>query len=178
MLRGGVKPCSLLCFNLYCHLPESPIDPKDIDFCAYWFRLTHDHLSGNTRAGLVGTNSISQGKSRKVSLEYAVDHGGVIHDAVSSQEWSGEAAVYVSIVNWGKQETSQKFLDGESVLFINSSLKAGIDITKAERLKENLNQCFQGVIPNGKGFVITESQAKEWIKADPKNQEVLKLLAQ
>ena len=152
-------------------------DIKDVDFCAYWFHLTHDRLSENTRAGLVGTNSISQGKSRKVSLEYAVDHGGVIHDAVSSQEWSGEAAVHVSIVNWSRQESDRKFLDSKPVSFINSSLKAEIDVTKAERLKANLNRCFQGVIPNGKGFVITESQAKEWIKADPKNQEVLKLFS-
>jgi type II restriction/modification system DNA methylase subunit YeeA len=152
-------------------------DVKDVDFCAYWFRLTHDRLSENTRAGLVGTNSISQGKSRKVSLEYAVDHGGVIHDAVSSQEWSGEAAVYVSIVNWCKKETFHKFLDSKEVLFINSSLKSEIDVTKTVRLKENLNICSQGVIPNGKGFIITELQAKEWIKADPKNQEVLKLFS-
>jgi hypothetical protein len=152
-------------------------DLKDVDFCAYWFRETHRNLAKNTRAGLVGTNSISQGKSRKVSLEYIVNNDGVIHDAVSSQEWSGEAAVHVSIVNWSRQETDHKFLDSKEVSFINSSLKAEIDVTKAERLKANLNQCFQGVIPNGKGFVITESQAKEWIKADPKNQEVLKLFS-
>ncbi|MBD2188484.1 DNA methyltransferase [Pseudanabaena mucicola] len=152
-------------------------DIKDVDFCAYWFRLTHDLLSENTRAGLVGTNSISQGKSRKVSLEYAVDHGGVIHDAVSSQEWSGDAAVYVSIVNWCKQETSRKFLDSKEVLFINSSLKAEIDVTKAAKLKANSNQCFQGVIPVGKGFIVTEDKVKAWIKADPKNQEVLKLFS-
>ncbi|MFN9467428.1 MAG: DNA methyltransferase [Pseudanabaena sp.] len=152
-------------------------DIKDVDFCAYWFYLTHNRLSENTRAGLVGTNSISQGKSRKVSLEYAVDHGGVIHDAVSSQEWSGEAAVHVSIVNWCKQETDHKFLDSKSVPFINSSLKSEIDVTKSARLKANLNQCFQGVIPVGKGFIVTEDQVKAWIKADPKNQEVLKLFS-
>jgi len=152
-------------------------DIKDVDFCVYWFRLTHDRLSENARAGLVGTNSISQGKSRKVSLEYLIDHGGFIHDAVSTQEWSGEAAVHVSIVNWSKKESNGKFLDSKSVPFINSSLKSEIDVTKAARLKVNLNKCFQGVIPNGKGFVISRSQAKEWIKSDPKNQEVLKLFS-
>ena len=152
-------------------------DLKDVDFCAYWFRQTHRHLPKNARAGLVGTNSISQGKSRKVSLEYIVNNDGVIHDAVSSQEWSGEAAVHVSIVNWSRQESDRKFLDSKPVSFINSSLKAEIDVTKAERLKSNLNQCFQGVIPIGKGFIVTEDQVKAWIKADSKNQEVLKLFS-
>lgn len=152
-------------------------DLKDVDFCVYWFRETHRHLSKNTRAGLVGTNSISQGKSRKVSLEYIVNNDGVIHDAISSQEWSGEAAVHVSIVNWSRQETDRKFLDGKTVSFINSSLKAEIDVTKAKKLKVNLNQCFQGVIPVGKGFIVTEDQVKAWIKADSKNQEVLKLFS-
>jgi hypothetical protein len=153
------------------------VDLKDVDFCVYWFYLTHRNLSENARAGLVGTNSISQGKSRKASLEYIVNNDGVIYDAVSSQEWSGEAAVYVSIVNWSKQESDRKFLDGNSVCFINSSLKSEIDVTQATKLKENLNICFQGVIPVGKGFIVTEEKVKAWIKADSRNQEVLKLFS-
>jgi hypothetical protein len=45
------------------------------------------------------------------------------------------------------------------------------------RLKANLNQCFQGVIPVGKGFIITEQQAEQWIKSDSKNQGVIKLFS-
>ena len=30
------------------------------DYCVYWFRRAHDHLTANRRAGLVGTNSISR----------------------------------------------------------------------------------------------------------------------
>ena len=153
------------------------VDLKDVDFCVYWFYLTHRNLSENARAGLVGTNSISQGKSRKASLEYIVNNNGVIYDAVSSQEWSGEAAVYVSIVNWSKQESDRKFLDGNSVCFINSSLKSEIDVTQATKLKKNLNICFQGVIPVGKGFIVTEEKVNAWIKADSRNQEVLKLFS-
>ncbi|OUC12889.1 MAG: SAM-dependent methyltransferase, partial [Alkalinema sp. CACIAM 70d] len=73
-----------------------------VDFCAYWFRLTQDNLGALGRAGLVATNSISQGKSRAASLDYVVGRGGVIHDAISSQVWSGEANVHVSLVNWVK----------------------------------------------------------------------------
>ncbi|MBK5218062.1 MAG: class I SAM-dependent DNA methyltransferase, partial [Propionibacteriales bacterium] len=59
------------------------------DFCVYWFRRASDHLKPGQRAGLVGTNSISQNRARSASLEYVVANGGVITDAVSSQKWPG-----------------------------------------------------------------------------------------
>jgi SAM-dependent methyltransferase len=153
-------------------------DVKDsVDYCCYWFRLTHDHLDENGRAGLVGTNSISQGKSRKASLEYITQNSGYIHNAISTQPWSGEAAVHVSLVNWSKQLPKNYHLDNQIVLSINSSLQSTIDVSQAIRLKANLNRCFQGVIPVGAGFVVTEQQVKDWIKADAKNQEVLKLFS-
>lgn len=126
-------------------------DVKDsVDFCAYWFRLAHDHLDQTGRAGLVGTNSISQGKSRKAALEYITQNGGYIHEAISTQPWSGEANVHVSLVNWSKQQPQVYHLDNHPVQQINSSLKSVIDVSQAVQLKANLNFCFQGVIPVGK----------------------------
>ncbi len=75
------------------------------DLCVYWFRKAQDQLKPGQRAGLVGTNSISQNRARSASLEYIVANGGVITDAVSSQKWPGEAKVHVSIVNWAKYVT-------------------------------------------------------------------------
>jgi type II restriction/modification system DNA methylase subunit YeeA len=148
-----------------------------VDFCAYWFRLTHDHLDETGRAGLVGTNSISQGKSRTAALKYITDNGGFIHEAISTQPWSGEAKVHVSLVNWAKKEPKIRFLDNSIVSIINSSLQPHIDVSNSLKLKANLNRCFQGVIPVGEGFIVTEQQVKDWIKADAKNQEVLKLFS-
>jgi type II restriction/modification system DNA methylase subunit YeeA len=160
-------------------------DIKDVDFCSYWFRLAHDNICrGGSRTapttgriGLVATNSISQGKSRKVTLDYLTDKGGHIHEAISTQPWSGEAKVHVSIVNWSYEQPKQYFLDDREVSLINSSLQANIDVSDAKTLKVNLNKCFQGVIPVGKGFIITEKQVDEWINKDPKNKEVLKLFS-
>ena len=76
--------------------------PKMADFCTHWFRLAHDALPDNGRAGLVGTNTIRQNESREASLDYIVDHAGVITEAISTEVWSGDAAVHVSIVNWLK----------------------------------------------------------------------------
>ncbi|MFM6402377.1 type IIL restriction-modification enzyme MmeI, partial [Planktothrix sp.] len=65
----------------------------------------------------------------------------------------------------------------QEVSLINSSLQSTIKVTQAVRLKANLNQCFQGVIPIGMGFIIDEYTVKEWIKQDSKNQEILKLFS-
>lgn len=58
---------------------------------------------------------------------------------------------------------------------IDSVLKARVDVSGAKRLSANSNQCFQGVIPIGKGFLVTKRQVNSWIKADQKNRQVLKL---
>ncbi|NJN61926.1 MAG: class I SAM-dependent DNA methyltransferase [Coleofasciculaceae cyanobacterium RL_1_1] len=169
-------------------------DVKDsVDFCSYWFRLAHDRLKEDGRAGLVATNSIAQGKSRAAALDYIVANGGFIHTAVSSQPWyvktdeekrtdkaqraGSKANVHVSLVNWCKRQPSRLVLDEREVLRISPSLSDKVDVSGAVRLRANLNWCFQGVIPIGKGFIVTEDLVNEWIKADPKNAEVLKLFS-
>ncbi|KAM3103634.1 DNA methyltransferase [Phormidesmis sp. 146-12] len=147
---------------------------QQVDFATYWFRLAHEHLKEDGRAGLVGTNSISQGKSRNASLDYIVQNGGYIHDAISSQPWSGEAKVHVSLVNWMKQKPHVLHLDNQVVKVISSSLKSGVDVSRAIQLSVNLNQLFRGVEPNGKGFFIDENTAKVWLDKEPSNQVVLK----
>ena len=63
--------------------------PKMADFCTHWFRLAHDALPTNGRAGLVGTNTIRQNESREASLDYIVAHAGAITEATSTEVWSG-----------------------------------------------------------------------------------------
>lgn len=155
--------------KIYSHYREIP---NNVDYCAYWFKLAHDHDA--PRVGLVGTNSIGQGQTRKAGLDYIVAHGGAIHDAVSTQDWPGEANLDVSIVNWLKGRTPKTcFLDEAPVERINSSLKAGMSFAGATPLAKNRGFCFQGVIPVGKGFLIDDAQVAQWIQADPKNAEIL-----
>jgi hypothetical protein len=80
-------------------------------------------------------------------------------------------------VNWCKENPDKYYLDHNPVSIINSSLQASIDVSQAFRLKANLNKCFQGVIPVGEGFIVTLEQVKSWVKADIRNQEVLKLFS-
>jgi len=80
----------------------------------------------------------------------------------------------VSIVNWAKKEPKQRFLDSVLVPFISSVLKSDISVTSAVKIKANGNASFESCALGGKGFVISEEDAKEWIQANPENAKVLK----
>ena len=137
------------------------------DFCVYWFRRAQDTLPDGGRAGLVATNTIRQNETRGASLDYVLDHGGTITEAVSTQVWSGEAAVHVSIVNWIKGDElglkklfTQKGDDTEGhwivaeVESINSSLSFGTDVAAAAQLQANQKpkRCFRDRIPYTMAF--------------------------
>ena len=134
------------------------------DYCVYWFRKAHEHLAADQRAGLVGTNSISQNRARGASLEYIATNGGVITDAISTQDWPGEAGVDVSLVNWIKTPSSpltEFVLDGKPVAGITPELRTPDRSTGVVvNLVANRGRCFQGPIPAGAGFVITANEAK------------------
>lgn len=134
------------------------------DHCVYWFRKAQDHLEPGQRAGMVGTNSISQNRARGASLNYIVESGGVITDAVSSQDWPGEANVDVSIVNWIKgplPAEPQRILDERRVDGIDTALRPStIPIADVPLLSANRNFAFQGFLPGAK-FDIPIEAAEE-----------------
>ncbi len=134
------------------------------DHCVYWFRKAQDHLDPGQRAGLVGTNSIAQNRARSASLNYVVQQGGVITDAVSTQDWPGQASVDVSIVNWVHKPTEapQSFiLDETTVEAIDTALEEStIPVADVPVLAANRGRAFQGVIPRGDGFILTAAEAE------------------
>ncbi len=137
------------------------------DYCVYWFRRAQDHLKPGQRAGLVGTNSISQNLGRSASLEYIVETGGVITDAISSQVWPGEAKVHVSIVNWIKDSHSEPggaILDGKAVAAIDASLRAAqANAWQPAVIRQNSGRCFKGPSPNAKGLLLSAETAASLI---------------
>jgi hypothetical protein len=134
------------------------------DLAIYWFRRAAEQMRPGARAGFVATNSVSQGRARKASLNDVVAHGGVITDAVSRQKWPGEAVVNVSIVNWVQQpaEPPEHFeLDGREVVGISTRLRESkLAIEEYEPLQANLGRSFQGPIPVGSFYLdIDEAEA-------------------
>ncbi len=163
-----------------------PEVPGRADFCVYWFYKAHQHLKPDHFAGLVGTNTIRQNYSREGSLDYIVKNKGTIVNAVSSEKWMGDAAVFVSIVCWKKgQFTKEKTLyyyNNHNELFslvlqvINSSLSLKTDVTLAKILKCNREpkKVFQGQTHGHEGFLLSTSKAKSVLKEHPDYEEVLK----
>jgi hypothetical protein len=165
-----------------------PDVPKMADYCTHWFRLAHNNLEKDGRAGLVGTNTIRQNESREASLDYITNNGGTITEAISTQVWSGDAAVHVSIVNWIKGEFAEKKVlytqlgnrvdspwKKEEVDEILSSLESAIDTSTAKDLVTNQTPkvVFQGQNPVNKGFFLSKKEAEEWLKQDPSLRQIL-----
>jgi hypothetical protein len=111
-----------------------------------------------------------------------VNNGGTITEAVSSQPWSGDAVVHVSIVNWikGEQLGEKKLIEelgtkGNTKLnifnlkTINSSLSSNIDLSHAKELQTNAQSqaCYQGQTHGHEGFIITPEYAEK-LMDDPK----------
>ncbi|MBK8294287.1 MAG: class I SAM-dependent DNA methyltransferase [Solirubrobacterales bacterium] len=132
---------------------ENRFDVGLKDLCVYWFRKAADAMRPGDRAGMVGTNSISQNRARSASLNYVVQAGGVVTDAVSRHKWPGEAVVNVSIVNWVQKPgpaPKPLMLDGEVVTGINTRLQESVvPVEEYEVLDANLLKSFQGPIPVG-----------------------------
>lgn len=165
-----------------------PEVPGRADYCVYWFRKAHDSLMPGQRAGLVGTNTIRQNYSREGGLDYIVANGGTITEAVSTQVWSGDANVHVSIVNWVKGADSfpKKLFTQlgdrnespwrvEELVQIGSSLTSGTDVSSAKDIRANSNpkRCFVGQAPQSDGFYLSPEQAKQLLRANKSNADVI-----
>ena len=149
------------------------------DYAVYWFRKAHERLGSGGRAGLVATNSISQNRNRVPSLEWICQTGGVITNAISTQDWTGEAAVDVSIVNWVKNPSNVPtavVLDGVQVDEITPALRSPeSDVATAVPLKQNRGRSFQGPQPVGAGFVLDDVEAAELLQlSDANYREVVR----
>jgi N-6 DNA Methylase len=147
------------------------------DHCVYWFRKAQDHLNHGQRAGMVGTNSISQNRARGASLNYIVENDGVITDAVSTQDWPGEANVDVSIVNWIKGplvEESVRVLDQHVVAGIDTALRPStIPIADVPTLEANRGFAFQGFLPGAKFDVSVEVAEELLARSDAGYEKVV-----
>ncbi|MER8460718.1 N-6 DNA methylase [Mesorhizobium sp. M0482] len=159
------------------------------DYCCYWFHRAHDHLKPGQRAGLVGTNTVRQNYSREASIDYIVDNGGTITEAMSTMPWSGEAVVHVSIVNWIKglqpglkrlfAQQGNKAGEAErvqSMEHIGPSLSFNHDVSKALPIKANKAEgCYQGQTHGHKGFLLKADVAHLAISSS-KDAELSKVL--
>ena len=103
----------------------------------------------------------------------------MITDAISRQEWTGDATVNVSIVDWVKSpvpEPKRFVLDGVEVDGISPALRStDNDVSSAVGLAANKGVAFQGPIPVGDGFLLDDAEATALLeRPEAKYKEVVR----
>lgn len=158
--------------------------PGSADFVTYWFEKARAQVeAGKTqRVGLVATNSIRGGASRRV-LERIVATAPIF-EAWSDEPWiNNGAAVRVSLVCFGHPPVRPEsvegplgtstspartaVLDGQPVSAIHADLTAGhtsglIDLTQAKKLADNAGTAYLGIQKTGP-FEISGGLGRSWL---------------
>jgi hypothetical protein len=125
------------------------------DLVAYFFRQSFNQLREGGTLGMLATNTISQGATRKASLQAIVRAGGTIYAAERRVAWEGPAAVMPSavwIIKGGYAGAC--VLDGAPQARISAFLVPHGGSDDPQRLAANHGLAFKGVEPYGDGFVF------------------------
>ncbi len=139
--------------------------PGMSDFCCYWFEKAREQIAvlQTQRAGLLATNSIRGGLSRRV-LD-SIKRSGDIFMAWEDEPWILDgAAVRISIVGFDDGSETDRSLDGAPVTEIHSDLTGKTSLTATVRLRENERIGFVGDVKAGR-FDVTEDVARQWLHA-------------
>ena len=136
------------------HYPETG---NRADLVTYFLRRAFTLVRKKGTIGLITTNTIAQGDTRKSGLKWICQNDGVIFNAVKRLKWPGRAAVVVSIIDIHKGALLPPYyLDGVSVEKISAFLFHSGGNKDPERLKANKENCFTGVYINGSGFLFDD----------------------
>jgi hypothetical protein len=147
-------------------------DTGTANLVSYFFR----RIAPLTRTfGLISTNSLPQGFSRRVGLLPLVHESDAeIYRAISSRPWTGRDNVHVSFIWWSTDPPRQRVLDATSVLGIESDLyPVGAVRGEAFAFPARAGLAGEGQKPYGRGFVLDEQTASEMIAEDPRNADVV-----
>jgi N-6 DNA Methylase len=148
--------------------------PGAADLCAY-FLLRSLALAPHGRVGIIATNTIAQGDTRRVGLDQAVAAGWVIYRAEKSRPWPGGASLEVALLWAGHPAVAESIvLNGERVTGITASLTPQSRVTgNPFPLAANAGQSYQGSIILGSGFILEPAEAQALMAQDPRNSEVI-----
>ena len=148
------------------------------DLGAYFFLRVFSLLRSTGTLGLIATNTLAQGNTRKVGIDQMVKQGFTITRAIRSRPWPGRTVNTEYAVVWGTRgpvsDDTPRICDGAQVRRISTLLEAVSTVEdKPKRLGANSRLAFQGCIVLGEGFILDPEEARSWIDEDPRNAEVL-----
>ncbi|KUI27323.1 DNA methyltransferase [Mycobacterium sp. GA-2829] len=148
------------------------------DLVAYFFLRAYAILRDLGTLGLIATNTLAQGDTREVGLDRMVASGFTIVRAIQSRTWPASTVNLEFAAVWGTKADVpadvSRVSDEVAVNRISTLLEpVGREDGKPLRLEENAGIAYQGCIPLGRGFLLSPTEAHEWINMDSANAEVL-----
>ncbi|MFI8950098.1 Eco57I restriction-modification methylase domain-containing protein [Streptomyces sp. NPDC053750] len=149
------------------------------DLVAYFFLKAHLLVNSGGQTALIGTNTLAQGDSRKVSLDALLKEGIEIRRAVKSATWPSASAALEYCVVWTSRRPlsggARRVLGGIPVpVGISPSLDPLSRIERwAEPIAVNKGKSFKGLEISGEGFFVPEHLAMEWLQRGEGYEEVV-----
>lgn len=129
------------------------------DLVAHFFRRAFAMLREGGTFGLLATNTISQGDTRRSGLRVLCKSGGAVYCANRRIAWPGAAAVVVSSIHLKRGHlapSDRALLDGRAVSRISAFLfHAGGDDDPFV-LRENAGRSYIGCDLKGQGFLFDD----------------------
>jgi len=132
------------------------------DICALFHRRALSLTSGEACIGLIGCESLREGDTRAVSLDYIAREHTIIR-AESSARWPGSASVRVCII-WtckGKY-MGNRVLDGTRVEEIGPLLSSNEIVESPRQIKTS--PCSAKGCDNSKGQALLLTPSDEWFQ--------------
>ena len=148
------------------------------DLCAYFFRRAANLIGKHGACGLIGTNTIAQGDTRRSALQPMLREGHVVYHVEEDVRWPGDASVVVTLVHLAIGTAAEVMrgrlvLNGERVPLINSYLRAGSE-AEARPLAANAGQSRVGVFLSGAGFVLEATEAQALLAKHERNASIIR----
>lgn len=132
------------------------------DLVAHFFRRAFGLLRRDGTFGLIATNTIGQGDTRKSGLSAITADGGGIARAIRRLRWPGQAAVVVSVVHVRKGPIRSPVLGLHRVSRISAYLVEGDLDWAPHRLAASSGIAFKGGVIMGKGFIFSDDDDSEY----------------
>ncbi|ADH68140.1 Eco57I restriction-modification methylase domain-containing protein [Nocardiopsis dassonvillei] len=148
------------------------------DLVAYFALQAHRVVNKEGQAGIIATNTLTQGATRRVGLDQIIESGVLIRGAIKSESWPSRSAALEYCVAWTTKKSLEKdsivLADGVATATITATLDASTSKKKpAHKLAKNAKVSFLGHHVNGKGFILTPQEASYLLSTEDNNSEVV-----
>ncbi|WP_448627697.1 Eco57I restriction-modification methylase domain-containing protein [Geodermatophilus sp. URMC 64] len=150
------------------------------DLVAYFLRRAASLARPNSgQLGIIATNTVAQGDTRRVGLRELANGGWTIRRSIRSRPWPARSAALEFAAVWltraGVEQDVLLSADDEMATTITTHLEPqGRVAGDPVRLRENQSFAFIGSVLLGTGFVLDTAARQELLTADLRNSEVIK----